>query len=409
VVHLSERALAISFAAQLDDLRRAIATSWSPTAPETGFVEWAAVRCQSSLDFDVGKLDLDSLSAQRWAEAPVLAAVGFRLDTPACPGFELDRWLDGMQRLMSRDAVPADRNSFFFRPLELLGLVVGSCAAEATDGSVLRWIRETMDVYVGRMSLSTPWSRELVALAAHEVGASAYSIDPVVPKGQLEVALALWLHLVDESVASSITTVDAQTLRIQLLEMTATHQAELHGVAEQGVMLLGLRDAVLTAVGGTQLHPSNAAQSVVNLCRRFPLFVSELHSRHAQRPAFDVNDEYDVQDLLRSALRLHFADVRREEWNPSYGGTQSRSDLLLKHERVVVETKMTRNSLRQPELVKELIVDKAQYRNHPDCRTLVCFVYDPDLRLTNPEAVERDLSGNDGTLDTLVVVAPQGL
>jgi hypothetical protein len=147
----------------------------------------------------------------------------------------------------------------------------------------------------------------------------------------------------------------------------------------------------------------------VNLCRRFPLFVSELHSRHGQRPAFDVNDEYDVQDLLRSALRLHFADVRREEWNPSYGGTQSRSDLLLKHERVVVETKMTRNSLRQPELVKELIVDKAQYRNHPDCRTLVCFVYDPDLRLTNPEAVERDLSGNDGTLDTLVVVAPQGL
>lgn|GEM_PF-1421327 len=409
MVHLSERALAISFAAQLDDLRRAIATSWSPTAPETGFVEWAAVRCQSSLDFDVGKLDPDSLSAQRWAEAPVLAAVGFRLGTPACAGSELDRWLDGMQRLMSRDAVPADRNSFFFRPLELLGLVVGSCAAEAADGSVLRWIRETMDVYAGRMSLSTPWSRELVALAAHEVGASAYSIDPVVPKGQLEVALALWLHLVDESVASSITTVDAQTLRTQLLEMASTHKAELHGVAEQGVMLLGLRDAVLTAVGGTQLHPSNAAQSVVNLCRRFPLFVSELHSRHGQRPAFDVNDEYDVQDLLRSALRLHFADVRREEWNPSYGGTQSRSDLLLKHERVVVETKMTRNSLRQPELVKELIVDKAQYRNHPDCRTLVCFVYDPDLRLTNPEAVERDLSGNDGTLDTLVVVAPQGL
>jgi hypothetical protein len=106
---------------------------------------------------------------------------------------------------------------------------------------------------------------------------------------------------------------------------------------------------------------------------------------------------------------LHFEDVRREEWNPSYGGVQSRSDLLLKSERLVIETKMTRKGLGQRELVQELIVDKAQYRRHPDCGTLICFVYNPGCSLPNPTAIERDLSGHDGKLTTAVVISPRGL
>lgn len=409
MVHLNDGPLASSFALQLDELRRVMAAAWSPVAPEAGFVEWAAFRSDASIDIDVDEFDPNLLSDQRWTEAPVLAAVGFRLGIGADHGSALNRWLSGMRRLTSRDAVPVDRNSFFFRPIELLGLAIGCCSAETADSSALAWIRQTMETHVDRLPASTAWSRVLVALATQQIRATGYSVDPMVPKSQLEVALLLWLHLIDESLARVVTSVDAQSLRSQLLEMASTRQTELHGVAEQGVLLISLREAVLAAVGGIQLHSSNAAMTVVTLCRRFPLLVSELRHRYNKRTTFDVADEYDVQDLLRSVFRLHFADVRREEWNPSYGGTQSRSDLLVKSERVVVETKMTRASLGQRRLVEELIVDKAQYRNHPDCRTLVCFVYDPELRLSNPEAIERDLSGNDGALDTLVIVSPQGL
>jgi hypothetical protein len=59
--------------------------------------------------------------------------------------------------------------------------------------------------------------------------------------------------------------------------------------------------------------------------------------------------------------------------------------------------------------VQQLIVDKAQYRGHRDCGTLVCFVYDPDRRLPNAAAIESDLSGQDGGLTTIVVVSPRGL
>jgi REase_DpnII-MboI len=114
--------------------------------------------------------------------------------------------------------------------------------------------------------------------------------------------------------------------------------------------------------------------------------VRQLAERHAGRPALVIDDEYDVQDHLHALLRLHLDDVREEEWAPSYGG--SRIDFLLKRERMVVETKMTRDRLDRAKVVDELVIDKAHYRQQPDCKTLVCFVYDPDHRLANPDALE---------------------
>jgi hypothetical protein len=70
---------------------------------------------------------------------------------------------------------------------------------------------------------------------------------------------------------------------------------------------------------------------------------------------------------------------------------------------------MTRKGLGDREIVQQLIVDKAQYRVHPDCGTLICFVYNPDLSLRNPTAIESDLSGHTDGLTTVVVISPRGL
>ncbi len=82
-------------------------------------------------------------------------------------------------------------------------------------------------------------------------------------------------------------------------------------------------------------------------------------------------------------------------------------DFLLKSERVVVETKMTRASLGQRLIVKQLIEDKAHYQTPPDCDALVAFVYDPSSRCQNPVAIENDLSGSQEGFSVKVVVAPR--
>ncbi len=152
-----------------------------------------------------------------------------------------------------------------------------------------------------------------------------------------------------------------------------------------------------------------SSDEVVGLCRRFPRAARQLQQRHASRPGIEQKDEYDVQDVLHAFLLLHFDDVRPEEWAPSYGGSSARVDFLLPDERIVIEVKRTRDKLGARDAKEQLAVDIDHYRVHPKCSTLVCFVYDPDHRITNAVGFEKDLEGQrTETLDVRVVVAPHG-
>jgi hypothetical protein len=131
---------------------------------------------------------------------------------------------------------------------------------------------------------------------------------------------------------------------------------------------------------------------VATICERFQLVVRQLRERHAKRVTLEIHDEYDVQDLMHALLRLHFDDVREEEWTPSYAGGAARMDFLLKEEEIVIEAKMTRSKRGTKEIADELIIDAARYKEHKDCKTLVCFVYDPDGVIKNPRGLERDLA-----------------
>lgn len=150
-----------------------------------------------------------------------------------------------------------------------------------------------------------------------------------------------------------------------------------------------------------------ANQLIENLFHKFHSTVKEITQRHDGRATLMINDEYDVQDLLRGLLRLHFDDIRDEEWTPSYAGASARMDFLLKNEKLVVEVKMIRKGLGQKKVREQLIIDKAYYKEHKDCKTLYCFVYDPEEKIRNPRGFERDLSDKVGSLETKVFVAPR--
>lgn len=117
----------------------------------------------------------------------------------------------------------------------------------------------------------------------------------------------------------------------------------------------------------------------------------KMRERHSDRTTLDINDEYDVQDLLYATLQLFFEDIRREEWTPSYAGNSARVDFLLKNEEIVIEVKKTRSSMKDKDLGEQLIVDIAKYKKHPHCKKLICFVYDPDGRIGNPTGMINDL------------------
>jgi hypothetical protein len=409
VVPLERDSLARSFSAQLAELHHSIQDSWCPESPEAGFTEWAAAQSGIRLDLDLPPLTVAKIPAHRWSEAPILAAIGYRLFNPGIGEESAGQWIDGMRRLMTRDAVPADRNSFFFRPVELLGIAAGASTLADEDKEPVRWLHDLLETRRSRSPQPGIWNTALEALTARCLGLRLEIASRQDPHTFRDIAVLLWLHLTDDALAAAITPLDEANLSQRLLELASTTRLRTRDLSEHAVVSIALQQAVAAAIGDLKLGGVRPADFVVGLCRRFPLLVAELNSRHANRAPFPIADEYDVQDLLRAILHLHFDDVQSEQWNPSYGGVQSRSDLLLKPERIVIETKMTRKSLGQRELVGQLTVDKAQYQTHPDCGTLICYVYDPEHRLPNPTAVERDLSRNEGRLTTFVVISPRGL
>ncbi|MGA3698032.1 hypothetical protein ACPAVH_19445 [Enterobacteriaceae bacterium TYF_5] len=146
---------------------------------------------------------------------------------------------------------------------------------------------------------------------------------------------------------------------------------------------------------------------IENICYKFHSVARQLQSRHNDRDTIEIEDEYDVQDLLHALLKLHFDDIREEEYTPSYAASSSRVDFLLKDENIIIEVKKTRKSLKAKDVGDQLIIDKAHYTAHPDCKSLICFVYDPDGRISNPVGLERDLEKNNNGLNVKVIIAPK--
>lgn len=166
---------------------------------------------------------------------------------------------------------------------------------------------------------------------------------------------------------------------------------------------LALKAGALSVKSSKAIDP----EVIFRLAERLHRVVRQLRERREGRPTLDVADEYDVQDLFRALLAIHFDDIRREEWAPSYAGGASRMDFLLPEIEGVVEIKMTRQSLTTKQLGEQLIIDIAKYKKHPACRTLFCVVYDPDGRITNPRGVENDLKDENEQMATYVMIVPR--
>jgi hypothetical protein len=143
---------------------------------------------------------------------------------------------------------------------------------------------------------------------------------------------------------------------------------------------------------GETTKDRDTLQIIENICNQFHTVARQLRKRHNSRPTLEVNDEYDVQDLMHGLLKLYFGDIRTEEWTPSYAGSSKKMDFLLKDQQVVIEVKKTRDNLKDREIGQQLNEDITYYKGHSDCRTLVCFVYDPEGNIGNPIGLGNDLA-----------------
>jgi len=153
---------------------------------------------------------------------------------------------------------------------------------------------------------------------------------------------------------------------------------------------------------------SGGIAEITKICKSFHQIARQLQNRHNNRETLRIEDEYDTQDLFHALLKFFFSDIRREEWTPSYAGSSARADFLIKDEKIVIEIKKTRTGLKDKEVGEQLIIDIAKYKTHPDCKILVCFVYDPEGRIGNPNGIERDLNQlSTNEMSVITIIEPK--
>ena len=152
---------------------------------------------------------------------------------------------------------------------------------------------------------------------------------------------------------------------------------------------------------------SDPVELVKTICGRFHSVARQLRLRGEYRATLNVEDEFDVQDLLHALLRIQFDNIDTDEWTPSYSSGAPRTTLLLNDSRLAVIVKKTRPGLNAKDLSDQLQIDAERYRSHGRCTTLLCFMYDPEGRIGNPRSLEASLTSVSKSFVIDVLVAPK--
>lgn len=337
---------------------------------------------------------------------PELAAFGYVIESAAPPIQAI--WLEAVEHLRGRDIYPADRQSFIFNPAELLGIASGIAAiAKMPDGHG-EWMVSTI-----QRGFNTGQFRTPVSAIAAEISAKIINSQTSAEMPQSRVDLSSLetseLVLIAGIYLGFGQNEDAEVSRLEqaIIKRILEREIQVNDAAEAITLsIVAQRAADGIALRSAQSSPLDLIETI---CRRFPLLIRSLGKRQRQRTPVTIKDEYDVQDFLLAVLRLHFDDVRPEEWTPSYAGNSSKVDFLLPKEKIIVEAKMMRDSLSQKEVINQLIIDCGRYSNHPSVNTLVCLIYDPNGKCQNPAAIENDIQSSGSRLNVKVIVCPRGL
>ena len=156
------------------------------------------------------------------------------------------------------------------------------------------------------------------------------------------------------------------------------------------------------------LRPESIDELLDVLVKGLPRAIFPLANRRKDSTSLTFNSEYDIQDLLHALLRPWVADVRPEEFTPSYAGSTTRMDFLLPEHSIVIEMKLVRDKGHGRKVGDELIIDIDHYRTHPKCESLWCIVYDPNKYIQNVGGLISDLEGQShnskGSVITKVIV-----
>ncbi|SRR5713101_4347224 len=150
----------------------------------------------------------------------------------------------------------------------------------------------------------------------------------------------------------------------------------------------GAQKTVATVTG-----PGFGFEKIVSALEQFPECVRYLNTRRSSGAVIDINSEADVQDVVFLMLRPWIFDLVPENPTDRVASRYSIKDFISKELESVVEAKYIRDKKHGREISKELHDDIEMYKNHPNCKHLVFFIYDRDAVIPDVAALRKQVEG----------------
>lgn len=192
-------------------------------------------------------------------------------------------------------------------------------------------------------------------------------------------------------------------------ELNASLQA-VTAVTDIDVQLQILLEDIESTLLNIKYINKSADEVVRDILNNFSNAVQKINkNRRKDHPNFEIEDEYDVQDILYVILKSVFPNLRDEDAIGKVGAKTTKIDLIIREERILVEVKMIKEKdSNETHFIEQLKVDFESYHECKWLRKLFCFVYDPYKKtrdISNFHDLNADRTKGEHNFNVEVIVA----
>jgi hypothetical protein len=293
---------------QLDSFSRFLSENYRKESPESGFAHYVFYHASSQSPLSVANdTCISTLAPSRFDQAPTIAAIGYRL---ACgihfsDGF-LENWIKGLARLSSREA---------FRPVELLGIVLGISHYYKNNTGNLEWVQKILIEGETRLAHSDLWTFLISAYAASILSVN-WQFRSVPSAGEMtidELALTKWFCCTADSSFSDRFRLNQMEEAISkaLLERCVSFSISTLSSSHAALLYFALNETINQIIrlywnNFEQVYssPQAATEWFINTCNNIHTVTQYLQSCHSKESASEDLNVRTTKMLAQLLSRL---------------------------------------------------------------------------------------------------------
>lgn len=351
-------------------------------------------------------------NTSRLSNAPMLAELGYALyhfSTTASQDMR-QIFAASLEKLRLRNPFPEDHMSFAYRPVEFLGLALGSLALRDAGSSYRAWLTEVL-ADPRHVSAST-YHALLFGYSRYRLTGESNTVHDLRSYRSVEeLALVEWsirqgaLYLSDPRATLS-------DIQAKLLQAALSNNVSNLDVPRAAILWSAVNASLTRTVDELVLSKDHVAivlRRFEAALRRWRWDDPQQVKKHPIRWA--ISSEREVQDIVWLILRSLFDDVVDEETLPKIGHSTYRADFGIPSLRLLVEAKYTRQAGDFKKIEKEIMEDAVAYLLETSERydRILVFIYDHSSSVQEHELTASTLRKIPAISDVIIVSRPSQL